>query len=163
MSILNIAIGVPGSGKSTYMKTLDAVYVSSDAIRKELFGDENSQENPSKVFGILNSRIKEALESGKNATYDATNVSRSSRKKIFKDYRNKADIIVAYYFETPIEEAKRRNNSRDRVVPEEVIDRMFSNLTPPTFEEGFDKIIYIKSIIKDNKYETIIKEICKTE
>ena len=40
---------------------------------------------------------------------------------------------------------------------------MYSNLTPPTFEEGFDKIIYIKTIIKNNKYETIIKEIYKTE
>lgn len=156
MAILNIAIGVPGSGKSTYLKKLKAVYVSSDAIRKELFGDEDSQEDPLKVFGILNYRVKKALKSGNDATYDATNVSRSSRKKIFKNFRDKADKIVAYYFDTPIDEAKRRNSNRERVVPDEVIDRMYDKLSPPSFDEGFDEIVYITTVVENGVSKTII-------
>ena len=42
-------VGLVGSGKSTYAKQLaeetNAIICSSDAIRKELCGDENSQDN----------------------------------------------------------------------------------------------------------------------
>lgn len=158
MSKLYIAIGVPGSGKSTYLKTLDAVYVSSDAIREELFGDEDSQENPRKVFAILNSRIKKALKEGKDAIYDATNVAKGTRKSIIKDYREMADEIIAYFVDTQLEIAIQRNNNRDRVVPVEVIERMNNKLSPPTIEEGFDKIVHIKTELVNGK-EVTTKEI----
>lgn len=58
-------VGLPGSGKSTYAKELAdemrAVICSSDAIREELRGDENSQDKNEEVFKILHSRIKECL------------------------------------------------------------------------------------------------------
>ena len=45
MPVLYIPIGVPGSGKSTYYKNNfnedETVLISSDAIRKEVFGNEN--------------------------------------------------------------------------------------------------------------------------
>ena len=154
MATLNIAIGIPGAGKSTYLKKLNAVYVSSDEIRKELFGDEGVQDNPQKVFAVLNSRVSKALKEGKDVTYDATNVNRKSRKQIFKDYKGVADKIVAYYFDIPVEEAIKRNNARQRVVPEEAIMRMYGNLNPPTLEEGFDEILRIETVVKDGKIDT---------
>ena len=48
---LEILIGIPGSGKSTYAKeehesNSNSVYLSSDKIREELYGNESVQGNP---------------------------------------------------------------------------------------------------------------------
>lgn len=79
-------VGLPASGKSTYAKELaeemKAVICSSDAIRKELYDDENSQNNNEEVFKLLHSRIKECLREGKNVIYDATNIN-SKRRRAF--------------------------------------------------------------------------------
>ena len=52
---LYVLVGLPGSGKTTLAKdianiNIKAKHISSDAIRAELFGDENNQENNSLVF-----------------------------------------------------------------------------------------------------------------
>lgn len=45
MNKLYVMVGLPASGKSTiaaeYVEQHDAVLVSSDAIRAEIYGDEN--------------------------------------------------------------------------------------------------------------------------
>lgn len=41
MRKLNILIGIPGSGKSTYALTIIGSIVSTDTIRKSLYGDES--------------------------------------------------------------------------------------------------------------------------
>lgn len=41
MAKLMILIGVPGAGKTTFAKTKNARHVSSDAIRREIFGGES--------------------------------------------------------------------------------------------------------------------------
>ena len=68
-------VGPPGAGKSTYAgKIIDnertTKYISSDAIRKELFGDENCQENGSEVFTLMQQRTLDALKNGYNVVYD---------------------------------------------------------------------------------------------
>ena len=91
--ILSMLVGLPGSGKSTYSKTQkDFVIHSSDALREELYGDENCQDNNTDLFAILHSRIKTDLIDGKNVIYDATNIRLSELslsydlpKKWFKD------------------------------------------------------------------------------
>lgn len=158
MKTLYVAIGIPGAGKTTKMKELNALWVSSDAIRGELFGDENDQSNPVKVFAILNARIRKALKRGDDVIYDATNVSTKSRKQIFKDHAEAADKMVAYFIDTPLEEAIRRNSTRDRIVPNEVIERMYNNLNPPTLDEGFDEIVHIKTATDGTVTTTVTKK-----
>lgn len=59
-------VGPSGCGKSTWAKKFnenhDHQYVihSSDAIRGELWGDENDQQNPAKVFEVLHQRVRES-------------------------------------------------------------------------------------------------------
>ena len=136
---LYVMVGIPGSGKSTIAKTLDGVLISTDAIREELYGDENIQGNGRMVFSIAYVRMQEALERGENVIFDATNVSRKARKSIIKATPNAEHIAV--FVNTPFETCRERNLSRERTVPEEVLDRMYKNLTTPSKDEGFSEIM----------------------
>lgn len=137
-------VGVPGSGKSTYAKvrlTKDPaiVYLSSDAIRGELWHDESCQDNNSLVFNIMKERALEALRNGKDVIYDATNINRKNRNSILiqiPDYVLKECIVVW----APIEECIQRDAARDRTVGEEVIWSMLKRFEAPFYDEGFHSI-----------------------
>ena len=135
-------IGLPGSGKSTFASNHpECVVVSTDAIRGELFGDENEQKNGKLVFDVAYARLAQAVEVGQDAIFDATNLQRKYRKKIFQMFPKAYHVAV--FVNTPVDVCKERNAKRDRVVPEMVIDRMASSLNAPTIAEGFKEIIEI--------------------
>ena len=139
-------VGLPGSGKSTYIKEHYLSYSihSSDAIREELSGDVNNQKINTQVFDILHKRVKEDLIHGKNVVYDATNINWKRRKAFLQELGNincqKICIIIA----TPFEICCSRNLERDRVVPNSVIERMYKSFDIPWYNEGWNdiKIIY---------------------
>lgn len=149
MSILYVTIGLPASGKSTYYKknfSLEQVtYISSDAIRKELYGTEKCQDNPSKVFSLMRERTIAALKDGKDVYYDATNVSRKRRIEFLNNKEFKNVKKVALFFAVPFNTCCNYNSLRERVVPKEVIERMYKHFNVPQLKEGFDSI----SIIRD--------------
>lgn len=133
--------GLPASGKSTMAESIENAEVfSSDAIRKELFGDESIQGDNKMIFQILHNRIKKALAEGKNAVYDATNISVKLRKNITDSFDAEH---ICIYVDTPKEECIRRNANRERKVPIKVIERMARNFEPPTKEENFSEILKI--------------------
>lgn len=148
-------VGLPASGKSTYAKELAeemrAVICSSDAIRKELYGDENSQDNNEEVFKLLHSRIKECLKKGVNVIYDATNINSKRRRAFLSELRNIPCTKRCVVMTTPFKECCERNDSRDRVVPYEVIERMYKNWNTPYWFEGWDEIEVVdNNILKTN-------------
>lgn len=137
-------VGLVGSGKSTYAKQLaeetNAIICSSDAIREELCGDKNSQDNNEEVFKILHSRIKENLKNGKNVIYDATNINSKRRRAFLSELRNIPCVKKCVIMATPFEMCCIQNESRDRVVPYEVIERMYKNWNTPYWFEGWNEI-----------------------
>ena len=137
-------VGLVGSGKSTYAKQLaeetNAIICSSDAIREELCGDENSQDNNEEVFKILHSRIKENLKNGKNVIYDATNINSKRRRAFLSEIKNIPCVKKCVVMATPFKMCCNQNESRNRVVPYEVIERMYKNWNTPYWFEGWDKI-----------------------
>ncbi len=50
----------------------------------------------------------------------------------------------AVFFDVPLEVCMERNLRRARVVPEDVMRRMAAKLRPPSFEEGFSKVIVVR-------------------
>lgn len=140
-------IGLPGSGKSFYAKELaereNAVIISSDAIRGELWGDESDQREPEKVFSLVHERIRENINNGKNVIYDATNLVKRYREGFLKDAGDAEKIAVIIATEPDV--VKQQNSSRTRVVPEEVIDNMLKKFNWPRTAEGFGKIEIVRS------------------
>lgn len=137
--------GVAGSGKSTKAKELARHYgckiVSTDAIRKELFGDEAIQKDPYKVFQIAYERVAKYLESDGRVIFDAMNLRKRDRKKILKVAReHDKGIAVIYAATCSLEDVLRQNKLRKRQVPEEVITSQFLRYEMPTLEEGWTDI-----------------------
>lgn len=137
-------IGIPGSGKTTYAKNyieknINTIHLSSDLIRKELWGDEATQGDNNEVFTLMQNRAIEALNNGQNVIYDATNVTRKDRSGIIslcpKFVKIEAHIVWA-----PIETCIERDADRERTVGKAVIDKMLKRFQPPFYDEGFAEI-----------------------
>jgi len=140
-----LAIGLPGSGKSTWFKRHNLVPLSSDMVRSLLFDDVREQRFQDLVFSNLRSMLKARLIAKRPMNYvDATNLTPHERQhwiKLAKDY---AYEVHAVFFDVPLEVCIERHQRRDRVVPEDVMRRMAAKLKPPSFEEGFAKITVVR-------------------
>lgn len=144
MAKLIMMCGVSGSGKSTvamrYALTQSAIIFSSDAIRGEIYGDENCQKNPGRVFDILHQRITKTLSEGFDVVYDATNLSCKRRMSFLKtiahiDCEKRCVVVIT----TP-EDITERMTQRDRKVPAEVVHKQMCQFQCPNYYEGWDKI-----------------------
>lgn len=150
MAKLIILCGLPGSGKSSYAEEFmrdnyifnddEVVLHSSDAIREELFGDPGSQENNALVFETMHKRVKADLKAGKTVIYDATNITRKSRKGVIALAHPTNDTVECHIVWADPHECIRRDSLRDRSVGPEVIDKMLRRWQSPWKDEGFDKI-----------------------
>lgn len=140
-----ILVGIPGSGKSTYVDRLvkgtdKYVVIHPDSIREELTGSVQDQSKNAEVFKLAFQRMDAALKSGKNVIFDSCAQSRERRKAIIQIGKKYNAEIHAAVFKIPLELAKERNAKRDRVVPNFVLERMFSQWEDPSKDEGFDFI-----------------------
>ena len=136
-----IPIGISGSGKSKWIKTLTGhgfVVISPDEIRKELTGSISDQSRNKDVFPLAFQRSVDALNQGKNVIFDATNVVSDLRKKMLDYIKTnvKKDFIAqAKIFDANPEISKERIKKDieagvDRSnVPPEAIDRQYQNFT----------------------------------
>lgn len=150
-----ILVGVPGSGKSTWIKNQNwsrhCTVVSTDnyieAVAKRLgktYSDVFDDHMKDAIEDMLNV-VTAARDSGKDIIWDQTSVSVKTRKKKFNmlpGYK-----MVAVVFKTPDEaELSRRLSSRPgKHIPESVVKSMIDNFEMPTKEEGFDEIWHAES------------------
>jgi predicted kinase len=143
--IVVLAIGLPGSGKSSWFKRHSVVPLSSDLVRSLLFDDIREQRFQDLVFSNLRSMLKSRLIAKRPMNYvDATNLTPQERQhwiKLAKDYNYE---VHAVFFDVPLEVCLDRHQRRDRVVPEDIMRRMAAKLKPPSFEEGFAKITVVR-------------------
>jgi predicted kinase len=158
MNTVYILVGVPGSGKSTWLHKnqleLNILSLSSDEVINtigDIFG-YNYDEIFNDVVGFANRVFLDFVDKystdetlDMNIALDRTNMSKKTRSpflKKFKDFRK-----VAVVFPTPEkEEWDRRLNSRPgKTIPKYVLESMARNFEMPTLEEGFDEVIVVEN------------------
>jgi len=150
-----LMVGVPGSGKSTVgnnlAEALDISIHSSDKCRAELGEGEEDQSVSQQAWALVHERATEDIEAGRSTIIDGTNTTENGRRAIVEQYKKLGARVVALVVSVDIETAHKRNQSRNRKVPEFVINSMHKQLSSktPGIDERFDQVI-----IYDNSAKT---------
>ncbi len=146
-------IGVPGSGKSTWVDsqiwTLTCVCVSTDKW-VEVYAKEVGK-TYSEVFAdfmptavdLMAKEVVAAREAGRDIIWDQTSTTLASRARKF-------NMLPVYYhiavvFKTPEhkELMRRLMNRPGKEIPDHVVASMIAGWEEPTEEEGFKEIWYV--------------------
>lgn len=140
-----ILVGLPGSGKSTYLERLGVTALSSDAIRLLLADDATDQTIHRQVFSTLRYLLRQRLAIGRPVTYvDATHLTPKERRPYVKIAQKLGCQIEALFFDVPLDVCLERNRVRTRVVPEEAMRTMAAKLVPPSVDEGFSRVTVVR-------------------
>jgi predicted kinase len=141
-----LLVGIPASGKTTYAKQLatvtGSIVLSTDEIRKKLYGSENIQGNWKEIESELHKSIKRYIALKIPVIVDATHTKPEHRKPLLK--LSSHIKWSCYWLDADLNECLERNQARTRTVPTHVIKAMHKQLklTPPSITEGFDNIIH---------------------
>jgi len=152
MKILIMMIGAPGSGKTTLARKLASsrifaetnIIVSSDEIRGRLFGDEGCQKDNDLVFNVLRADVKKAFDTFDDVAViiDACNTNKHDMSELLYEFHPRYDRSIAIFHDGPESECIERNSKRDRVVPDDVIHRMYVKQPwPHEIVYNFDALI----------------------
>jgi predicted kinase len=143
-------IGVPASGKSTWVKSQDwisdCVIVSTDNFVERHAAEVGKTYNevfvdfmPTAV-DLMCKEVIAASKVGRDIIWDQTSVNVKSRKKKFQmlpDYYH-----IAVVFRTPEHEElmRRLHNRPGKNIPDHVVSSMIDHFEMPTEAEGFKEI-----------------------
>lgn len=148
MSALIIGIGIPGSGKTTFLKKIAEekgyAYIAPDDIREELTGDARDQTRNKDAWDIAQERMRTSLSEGTGVVFDATFAKGHERRAFLAEARDKgATRIEGYWFDVPLEVARARNQARMRRVRDHALVRMDTLIRedPPLLSEGLDALV----------------------
>jgi hypothetical protein len=111
-------------------------------MREQICGDENDQSKNKEVFEVMLLETKKRLRDGQHVIYDATNLNYKRRMDLIRQVERIDPEIekVCCFMATPFSVCCERNRSRERVVPDDVMDRMYKSITIPDYYEGWDII-----------------------
>lgn len=145
-----ILVGVPGAGKSTWVRNQKwrhrCVQVSTDrfveqyARRVKKTYNEVFEGYMPRAIERMARQVNRARESGRDIIWDQTSTTIASRARKFRmlpDY-----CMVAIVFPTPdADELQQRISSRPgKQIPDTVLQDMIAQWQEPSLEEGFHEI-----------------------
>lgn len=134
-------IGAQGSGKSTFYR--------------ERFSDTHVRINLDMLKTWQREQIflNACIEARQSFVIDNTNALESDRARYIPLARAARFRVIAYFFETTLADAMRRNSRRSgkQRIPAPALAATFRKLQPPRWEEGFDEI-YTVTLSSENVF-----------
>lgn len=165
MNDLYLMCGVPGAGKSTFLKNRvklnkNNVIISRDKIRFSLVKPHEAYFSKEKeVVKTLWDEINKELTAGHTVFVDQTSLTRKSRKwlltHITSNYNHVNLIWIDESLKTCLERNEQRKGTRS-YVPRESIISMHNNFEEPSLDEGFYRIFKYNSINDKITYKGVI-------
>ena len=153
MNTLYLLVGIPGSGKSTWVNnhiwTKDCAYISTDYYVEKFAQKLNK--TYTEVFDnvipravrLMNRSVHRARAFNRDIVWDQTSVTIKTRSKKLRMLCNYRAIAVVFAT-PPLEELYNRLNQRDgKHIPQRVIHQMLDHWQEPSLEEGFSEIWHI--------------------
>lgn len=148
--VIEILIGLPCSGKSTYRaKKQGYTHISRDDILLELgngkgYDDAFKSVNEGTVNQMLDTQLKKAIKNQENIIFDLTNLVKSRRMGTLSQAKGYYRKGVLFLEELPV--IQQRNEARQKregkFIPAHVFHNMMTSFSVPSFEE-FDEIVVI--------------------
>lgn len=152
---------IPGSGKSTWAEQYRLTYknvfiVSSDALRKEITGEFKNLDHDKEMWERFNKDILKYKDLRDDVTViaDSTNILNKYRifyGKLAEGFDKKVLVVIKKKIEQILETNKLR--SEDRIIPDEVIERMYDSWEEPNEEtlSYFDEYKVIEKWFSSSK------------
>ena len=136
---LIVFIGLQASGKSSFY----AQKFSNTHIRINL--DMLKTRHREKIL------FQACLEAKQPVVIDNTNPTIEDRQRYLVAAREKKFSVIGYYFNSSLDDCRKRNDRRARKIPVVGILATHKKLQLPSYQEGFDQLHYV-SINSDNQF-----------
>lgn len=153
MPILYMLVGVPGVGKSTWIKQQDwidenTIVVSTDDIVEQYA--EQTDRTYNEVFKefmptavkLMASQVEQARNEGQNIIWDQTSTTKASRAKKLRMLPDYHAIAVVFLTPDRGELDVRLSGRPGKHIPKNVVDSMINGFEMPT-EEEFNEIWFV--------------------
>ncbi len=152
MPTVYVLVGVPGAGKSTWIRNQDwardcaivstDAFVDQEAERQGKTYNEVFKDYMPTAVKLMADQVVQAREAGQDIIWDQTSTTVASRKKKFNMLPKYHAVAVVFPTPEPAELERRLTSRPGKNIPWNVMQGMISGLKVPTEAEGFDEIWY---------------------
>ena len=146
-------VGIPGSGKSTWIKNQDwakdcsvastDMWVEMEAERQGKTYSEIFDEYMPHAVRLMANHVELARDKGMDIIWDQTSTTLASRRRKFNMLPKYRHIAVVFKTPEPEELTRRLNSRPGKTIPDHVMKRMIEGYDIPTEDEGFTEIWYV--------------------
>lgn len=133
---VTFTVGIPGSGKSTWARARVARdregtrRLNLDDVRRVLTGSDDhpdwSRESEETALKVMIKAYRSLIERGYDVVVDNTHVRPRLPRLLRAEFGDQVDYRIKSFLDVPLEICLERNVKRERVVPEEVVRKMYA-------------------------------------
>jgi predicted kinase len=143
-------VGVPGSGKSTWIKSQDwakdcaivstDMWVEMEAERVGKTYSEIFQDYMPHAVKLMAQHVELARDKGMDIIWDQTSTTEITRRRKFNMLPDYEHIAVVFNTPDQVELDKRLSSRPGKIIPDHVMKSMIEGFVMPTADEGFAEI-----------------------